>query len=59
AGVTSSALADKIESANVTVCNHQSALNLIKDKQPELLLTVGAGDIDTLVLPLKEMMANV
>lgn len=59
AGVTSSALADKIESTNVTVCNHQSALSLIKDKQPELLLTVGAGDIDTLVLPLKEMMTNV
>ncbi|HTN22005.1 MAG TPA: UDP-N-acetylmuramate--L-alanine ligase [Pelobium sp.] len=57
AGVTSSALAEKI-GANVTVCNHQSAIELIKNKQPELLLTVGAGDIDTLVLPLKELLSN-
>lgn len=57
-GVTSSVLAQKIEGASVTVCNHQSALSLIKNKQPELLLTVGAGDIDALVLPFKEMMAN-
>jgi UDP-N-acetylmuramate--alanine ligase len=57
AGVTSSALAEKI-GTNVTVCNHQSAVELIKNKQPELLLTVGAGDIDTLVLPLKELLSN-
>ena len=58
AGVTSSALAEKIKGTNITVCNHQSALSLIKNKQPELLLTVGAGDIDTLVLPLKNMLVN-
>nr|WP_294894934.1 UDP-N-acetylmuramate--L-alanine ligase [uncultured Pedobacter sp.] len=57
-GVTSSALASKIKRTNITVCNHQSALSLIKDKMPELLVTVGAGDIDTLVLPLKELLAN-
>lgn len=57
-GVTSSALADKITGSNVVVCNHQSALSLIKSKQPELLVTVGAGDIDTLVLPLKQMMID-
>lgn len=59
AGVTSAALAARIANGKVTVCNHQSALSLIKDKQPELLLTVGAGDIDTLVLPLKEMLSHV
>ncbi|WP_017259660.1 UDP-N-acetylmuramate--L-alanine ligase [Pedobacter arcticus] len=57
-GVTSKALAEKINNSAVTVCNHQSALKLVKELQPELLLTVGAGDIDTLVLPLKELFAN-
>ncbi|HEX7367001.1 MAG TPA: UDP-N-acetylmuramate--L-alanine ligase [Pelobium sp.] len=57
-GVTSLALAEKISGKNVAVCNHESVISLIKNKQPELLLTVGAGDIDTLVLPLKELLAN-
>ncbi len=58
AGITSAFLADKIKGSNVTVCNHQSAISLIKNKQPELLLTVGAGDIDTLVLPFKKIMTD-
>jgi UDP-N-acetylmuramate--alanine ligase len=31
---------------------------LIKSKNPELTLTVGAGDIDTLIEPLKNTLTN-
>jgi UDP-N-acetylmuramate--alanine ligase len=34
-------------------------LNVIKEEKPELLLTVGAGDIDTLVQPLKQILQDV
>ena len=33
-------------------------IEIINEKKPELLLTVGAGDIDTLVEPLKNLMNN-
>lgn len=57
-GVTSEWLADKIADKEVTVCGKDAVLNLIKNKNPELLLTVGAGDIDTLVEPLKNLLSH-
>ncbi|RKD13238.1 UDP-N-acetylmuramate--L-alanine ligase [Pelobium manganitolerans] len=57
-GVTSGALAAKVDGVETVVCNHESALELLKNKMPQLLLTVGAGDIDTLVLPLKKLLEN-
>ncbi|MBB2144134.1 UDP-N-acetylmuramate--L-alanine ligase [Pedobacter sp. LMG 31464] len=52
-GVNSQMLLDKITSANKELCGKDSVVEHIKNKNPELLLTVGAGDIDTLVEPLK------
>ncbi len=57
--VNSQMLLDKIMLANKRICSKQQALEYIKNKQPQLLLTVGAGDIDTLVLPLKNLLQNV
>jgi UDP-N-acetylmuramate--alanine ligase len=37
----------------------QQVLDMVKNEQPELLLTVGAGDIDTLVHPLKLILEHV
>jgi UDP-N-acetylmuramate--alanine ligase len=34
-------------------------IEVIREEKPELLLTVGAGDIDTLVQPLKQVLQNV
>lgn len=57
-GITSNTLAAKIDQNKVLVCGKEEALKIIEKEKPELLLTVGAGDIDTLVLPLKNMLNN-
>ena len=55
-GVNAQMLIDKMSLKNVTLCGKDSVLANIKSKNPELLLTVGAGDIDTLVEPLKNLL---
>ncbi len=57
-GITSQLLKDKMSLKEVTLCGKESVLDLVKNKNPELLLTVGAGDIDTLVEPLKNLLNN-
>lgn len=58
AGIDSQFLLDKITIANKQKCAKESVLDLIKAKNPELILTVGAGDIDTLVTPIKNTLTN-
>ncbi|MBC7616905.1 MAG: UDP-N-acetylmuramate--L-alanine ligase, partial [Pedobacter sp.] len=55
-GVNAQMLIDKMSLQNVTLCGKDSVLAHIKSKNPELLLTVGAGNIDTLVEPLKNLL---
>lgn len=55
-GITSQWLFDKITLNNKSLTQKEGVLEIIKNKQPELLLTVGAGDIDTLIQPLKQML---
>nr|MBC7613518.1 UDP-N-acetylmuramate--L-alanine ligase [Pseudopedobacter sp.] len=55
-GITSQLLASQISKDKVRVCGKEEALEIIKNEKPSLLLTVGAGDIDTLVEPLKSRM---
>lgn len=57
-GVTSQMLLDKITNQNKQICAKETAVALIENKKPELLLTVGAGDIDTLIEPLKNMLSH-
>lgn len=57
-GVTSQWLRDQLTLAAVTICGKDSVPDLIKNKKPALLLTVGAGDIDTLVEPLKNLLRD-
>jgi UDP-N-acetylmuramate--alanine ligase len=56
-GVNSKMLADKIDVHKVTLCGKEECLEIIKNQKPELLLTVGAGDIDTLVSPIKNILS--
>ena len=53
-GVTSSALLDKIKSTNKMLCSKELLVSTILEKQPEILLTLGAGDIDQFVRPIKD-----
>jgi UDP-N-acetylmuramate--alanine ligase len=57
-GVNSQMLLDKVTATAKELCGKDLVLAHIKSKKPELLLTVGAGDIDTLVEPLKNTLNN-
>lgn len=52
-GITSTSLKEKIKGSKVHLLSKQEILERFKDEKPEVLLTVGAGDIDQLVQPLK------
>lgn len=54
-GVISDMLFKDITSAVKIRCNKQDVLQKLQDLEVEVLATVGAGDIDTLVKPIKEM----
>lgn len=58
AGVDAQMILDRMKSNNkkYTV---KEALGYVQENQPELLLTVGAGDIDKMVGPLKSILQNV
>jgi UDP-N-acetylmuramate--alanine ligase len=55
AGVTSDMLFDKILLSKKVRCSKVNLLNTIKGLNIEILLTIGAGDIDQFVKPIKEM----
>ena len=58
AGVSSQLLLDKISLSDKEICTKDTAMKRIATERPELLLTVGAGDIDTLIEPLKTLLGN-
>lgn len=53
-GVDSLWLSKKIQKEGVHVCEKHHILKLLKSKELELLVTIGAGDIDTLIHPIIE-----
>ncbi len=53
-GISSEALLEMMQLKNARVLNHQDTLSYLKTKNPQVLLTIGAGDIDLLVDPLKQ-----
>lgn len=59
-GVTSRLIFDKMKNNYKHLLNKEAVLNWIKDKydqnNPNLLITAGAGDIDQLVEPVKEIL---
>jgi len=57
-GINSAYLLDKIKLSNKQVCGKDFVLQYVNDTRPELLLTVGAGDIDTIIDPLKNILTH-
>lgn len=53
-GVSSSILLDKIKNKSKVLYSKEELIEKINDRQLEVLLTLGAGDIDQLVEPIKE-----
>jgi UDP-N-acetylmuramate--alanine ligase len=58
-GVSADMILDRMKLLNKRKCGKQEAVDLVRIEKPELLLTVGAGDIDQLVHPLKNVLENV
>ncbi len=53
-GVTSEIILNKINSENKQICSKDELIETISKSKFDILLTMGAGDIDQLVFPLKE-----
>ncbi|MES2138248.1 MAG: UDP-N-acetylmuramate--L-alanine ligase [Bacteroidota bacterium] len=53
-GVNSKMLLDKMRSTNKSICQKADLVKEIGERNLEVLLTLGAGDIDTFVEPLKK-----
>lgn len=58
-GIDAQFLLDKINLSNKNVLSKDAVVQYISDKKPELILTVGAGDIDTIIEPLKNILTHV
>jgi UDP-N-acetylmuramate--alanine ligase len=57
-GVNAQWLLDKVTLKNKALVGKDTVLEMIKHQQPELFLTVGAGDIDTLIQPIKNILSH-
>ena len=57
-GVTSEMVLNKMNIDNKQVLDKEQVLEWIKNNKTELLITAGAGDIDTLVEPIKKILNN-
>lgn len=58
-GVTSTMLLKNITCAKKQILNAQEILNYLADYRPEVLISIGAGDIDQLVEPIEKLFSNV
>ena len=57
-GITSQALLEKVNLKNKSLCPKECLLEVIAERKPELLVTMGAGNIDRFVEPLKTMISQ-
>ena len=57
-GVTSAALLKKITSKEKILCSKEELLNTIKRIDPQLIMTVGAGDIDRFVPQIEKLLGE-
>ena len=57
-GVSSQSIADLMGNPNHTILTKEGLLDYVKYAKIELLITAGAGDIDRLVAPIKEILEN-
>ena len=57
-GVTSRMIADLMTNLNVNLTTKGELLNVLKTKDLDVLMTMGAGDVDTLIEPIKQMLTH-
>ncbi|NDC42298.1 MAG: UDP-N-acetylmuramate--L-alanine ligase, partial [Chitinophagia bacterium] len=57
-GVTTAMIAERMTGHMPQILNHEQLLGWIAEHKPALLITAGAGDIDKLVTPIKNLLQN-
>ncbi len=57
-GVSSDMILERMKNMNKRVLNREALMEWIKNNKTELLITAGAGDIDTLVEPIKSILSS-
>ncbi|MCX6245322.1 MAG: UDP-N-acetylmuramate--L-alanine ligase [Bacteroidetes bacterium] len=57
-GITSEMLLDKVRMKEKMICTKTGLLQVLSAKKTEVLLTLGAGDIDQLVEPIRNLFMN-
>jgi UDP-N-acetylmuramate--alanine ligase len=55
-GVTSKIIFDKVSLKEKVLCSADEVLNVLAKTKTDVLLTLGAGDIDQLVVPIKNQL---
>jgi UDP-N-acetylmuramate--alanine ligase len=55
-GITSEVIFERITTKNKTLCTKTNLMSLLQEREFDLVATIGAGDIDTFVQPIKEML---
>jgi UDP-N-acetylmuramate--alanine ligase len=58
-GVTSEIIKDKISNTIVSIIEYEKLTEYIKEKNPVVLVTMGAGDIDRLVPQIKKVLTAI
>ena len=56
AGINSQMLLDKMKSKNKFLVKKENVLEFLKTHQPQVVMTLGAGDIDSLIIPIEELL---
>lgn len=57
-GVTSKMIADKMHLADKQIVSNEELIAELRRTKPEVLLTLGAGDIDKLIEPIKKLLTE-
>lgn len=57
-GVTSEMVFDKVTIPDKTLCRKENLMQLLEKEDADILLTLGAGDIDNFVEPIRKMLNN-
>lgn len=56
-GINAEAIREKMSLADVKIMSHDEVQTYFENHKPDILLTIGAGDIDLIVQPLNELLA--
>jgi UDP-N-acetylmuramate--alanine ligase len=57
-GITAQALLDKVKSGNKTLASKSDLMEKVQNADTDIIATVGAGDIDTFIEPIKQLLLN-